>query len=150
LTVHLLFMAVIILLIAATYTDLKERLIYDRFILIGLVFSLSIHVYERTLPWSNYILTGLGVFVFLAVIAILTKGNAIGGGDIKLFAMIGFAVGFESLLSIFILSHVTAAVWILGKKLIVPQAVSRHSELPFAPFILLATVLTYLVLVAGN
>lgn len=145
-TVHLLFGMVLILLICATYTDLKERLIYDRFILIGLFGALVIHLFERTLPWSNYIWTGVGAFLLLAVITVVTKGSAIGGGDIKLFTMIGFALGFDSFLAIFFLSHVLAAVWILGQKLFSRQKVTRDSELPFAPFILVAAMGTYFLL----
>ncbi|OYD06329.1 prepilin peptidase [Paludifilum halophilum] len=146
LTIHLIFASLVILLIGATYTDLKERLIYDRIILIGLFFSLGVHLYERSLPWLNYILTGIGAFLILAVIAVLTKGSAIGGGDIKLFGMIGFAVGWEYFIVIFISSHVLAALWIVGFKLFASEKLSRHSELPFAPYILAGITGTYLLI----
>ncbi|MGF7089324.1 leader peptidase (prepilin peptidase)/N-methyltransferase/prepilin peptidase CpaA [Kroppenstedtia sanguinis] len=146
-TEHLIYISLILVLICATITDLRERLIYDRFVLVGVAFSLGVHLYGHQHSWMEYILTGLGAFLVLAVIAIMTKGGAIGGGDIKLFTMIGFAAGLEGFLSIFILSHVLAAMWIVGKMLFSSQSLTRKSELPFAPFVLTGTVGTYLFMV---
>lgn len=140
---HLIYISLILILICATVTDLRERLIYDRFVLIGLAMALGIHFYSLHHSWAEYIWTGLGVFFALALIAILTGGSAIGGGDIKLFAMIGFAVGVEGFLLIFILSHVIAAIFILIVKLFRSDAVRKGTEFPFAPFILVGTLLTY-------
>ncbi|MFC4075484.1 prepilin peptidase [Salinithrix halophila] len=142
-TIHLLFGALVVILLAATYTDLRERLIYDRFVLSGLVFALGVHLYHNDLPWSEYLLTGVGAFLFLAVVAVLTKGSAIGGGDIKLFAMIGFMLGLQWFLWIFILSHVLAGLFIMGAKLFFPKKFTFKTEFPFAPFILSGTIGTY-------
>ncbi|EGK09943.1 leader peptide processing enzyme [Desmospora sp. 8437] len=140
---HLIYISLILILICATVTDLRERLIYDRFVLIGLAFALGIHLYSRHYSWTEYILTSLGAFFALALIAILTKGSAIGGGDIKLFAMIGFATGLEDFILIFMVSHVVAAIFILVVKLFRSDAVRKGTEFPFAPFILIGVLLTY-------
>lgn len=139
---HVLYLALIALLIAATVTDLRERLIYDRFVLIGLIVAIFIRTFYRPEPWWTYLLTGVGVFVVLFIIAAITQERSIGGGDVKLFAMLGLAVGWEPFLMIFILSHVIAAFYILFLKLIRWKHVTGKSEFPFAPFILIATILT--------
>ncbi|QKG83156.1 prepilin peptidase [Kroppenstedtia pulmonis] len=140
---HILYIILILLLVGATVTDLKERLIYDRFVVIGLVAAVMIRVFHRTEPWWNYLLTGLGVFIVLMIIAAFTNERSIGGGDVKLFAMLGLAVGWKAFLLIFFLSHFMAAIYVLGVKLLFWKKVSRHYEFPFAPFILLATSIVY-------
>ncbi len=140
---HILYLILIFLLIAATITDLKERLIYDRFIVIGMISAIIIRLIHRPEPWWNYLLTGIGVLTVLTVIAALTHERSIGGGDVKLFAMIGLAVGWEPFVFIFLVSHVLAALFVLALKLVRGKAVSRHSEFPFAPFILMAAILSY-------
>lgn len=140
---HGVYISLILILICATVTDLRERLIYDRFVLIGAAFALGFHLYDPQHTWMEYILTGLGAFFALAVIAIMTKGSAIGGGDIKLFAVIGFALGLEAFFLVFMISHVAAAIFLLVLKLIRSDSVRKGSEFPFAPFILLGMLLTY-------
>lgn len=140
---HILYIIMIGLLIAATITDLKEKLIYDRFIAIGMVAAIIIRSFYRIEPWWNYLLTGLSVFIILLFIAAITQERSIGGGDVKLFAMLGLAFGWEPFILIFLLSHVLAAIYIGSLKLIRWREVDRHSEFPFAPFILVGTILTY-------
>lgn len=144
LTEHLLYWALFILLGAATYTDLKERLIYDRFVIAGLVIAIVFRVFYRPEPWWDYLLTGLGALLVLLLIAALTNEQSIGGGDVKLFAMLGIAVGWKSFFLIFFLSHVFAAFFMGVRKLVKWKTVDWKSEFPFAPFIFLATVFTYL------
>lgn len=140
---HGLFLIIIGLLIAATVTDLKYRLIYDRFVVLGIVVAVIARLIERSQPWWNYLLTGVIVFLILYVIAVVTDERSIGGGDVKLFGMLGLAFGFEPFLLIFFSSHLLAALYLLVLKLVRLKEVSRKTEFPFAPFILIGTVLTY-------
>ncbi len=146
---HIVFLVLIALLIYATVTDLRERLIYDRVIIVGSLFALIFCIWFQEGPWWEYLLTGLGAAFILATIAILTGGRAIGGGDIKLFGMIGLMMGFEKFFYIFLFSHVIAAVFMIIIRLIQRRKIEMRSEFPFAPFILAGTLLTYGVQVFG-
>ncbi|HBD62799.1 MAG TPA: prepilin peptidase, partial [Clostridiales bacterium] len=76
--------------------------------------------------------------LFLAI-AFLT--NAMGGGDIKLMAALGFLFGMRGVLFITLTSFVSGAIIsliLLGLKI-----KSRKDEIPFGPFISLAA-LTYI------
>lgn len=141
-TEQLVFLVMIILMTLATITDLKKRLIYDRFILIGIIFSFIFRIFYRLEPWWEYLLTGLGASIILATIAALTGGKAIGGGDIKAFAMIGFALGLKPFLFIFLISHILAAFFMLLVKLYKWKDVNKDTEFPFAPFILIGMIIT--------
>lgn len=52
------------------------------------------------LPWWDSLLGAAIGFVVLLAIALVSKGG-MGGGDIKLFALIGFVVGVKILLLAF-------------------------------------------------
>ncbi|WP_124726339.1 prepilin peptidase [Staphylospora marina] len=140
---HVLYAGLIVILVAATVTDLKHRLIYDRFVLSGLVLTAGVRLLYRPDPWWNYVLTGVTVFLVLFLIAAWTDETSIGGGDVKLFGMLGLAVGFGPFLLLFLSSHVLAALAVLAFKLVQPGKIDKKTEFPFAPFILAGTVLTY-------
>ncbi|MCS1352427.1 A24 family peptidase [Mechercharimyces sp. CAU 1602] len=142
---HTIYLFLIAILIAATITDIRERIIYDRFILIGLAFTLLFRSFYRSEPWWEYIGTGVGVFLVLFTIAVITNENSIGGGDVKLFAVIGLGLGWELFLAVFFLSHLLAGLWLLGVKMIRWHEVNRKTTLPFAPFILIGMIAVYLV-----
>lgn len=142
-TEHFLYVVLILLLIPATVTDLKERLIYDRFVLIGIVVAVSFRLFVRTEPWWHYVVTGLGVFLVLLIVAAATNERSIGGGDVKLFGMLGLALGWHPFLLLFLTSHILAFLYMLVVKLIQWDAVHWRSEFPFAPFILLGLIFTY-------
>ncbi|SDW87602.1 leader peptidase (prepilin peptidase) / N-methyltransferase [Marininema mesophilum] len=144
---HLLFIGTAVILLFATWTDLRERLIYDRFVLSLLGWGFLVHFYEQfsigSTAWMEYGLSAIGVFLGLAVIAILTGGRSIGGGDIKLFAAIAFTLGFEAFLCIFFVSHLLGAFYAVYAKIKYRHEVDRKWEMPFAPFILLGLLITY-------
>ena len=140
---HIVFIILIIVLIFATVTDLRERLIYDRFVLIGLGAVLAVRFFFREEPWWDYLLTGLGVTFALATVAVVTGGKAIGGGDIKVFGLIGLALGIEKFLLVFILSHLLAAFYILVRRLFRRGRATGETSIPFAPYILAGVILSY-------
>lgn len=81
---------------------------------------------------SGGCLTGLGLFAVLLLVALLSKG--LGGGDVKLFGLIGFMCGYTISISILFWSLVCsmiAAVILLMKK-----KKGKKDTLPFGPFIL--------------
>jgi leader peptidase (prepilin peptidase) / N-methyltransferase len=140
---HFVFVVLIIVLIFATITDLRERLIYDRFVLVGLGAVAAVRFFFREEPWWDYLLTGVGVTFALATVAVMTGGKAIGGGDIKVFGLIGLALGFEKFLLVFILSHLLAALYILVRRLFRRGRATGETSIPFAPYILAGVILSY-------
>lgn len=139
-----LYWILIGLLIGATVTDLRERLIYDRFIVIGIAAAVLVRLFDRPEPWWNYFLTGVVSFLVLYVIAVVTNERSIGGGDVKLFGMLGFAVGFEPFLIIYLGSHLLAALHLGAVKLVRWKKIGWKTEFPFAPFILVAMLMCYI------
>jgi len=76
---------------------------------------------------------------------LLTRKKGVGGGDVKLFAAIGFVMGFYNLLGImfycFAFSAVTSVVLLLTRK------VKMHDSIAMAPFAFLGALCSIVLLV---
>jgi leader peptidase (prepilin peptidase) / N-methyltransferase len=121
-------------------SDLVYMLIPDRILL----FFLGIFLVERIIypldPWYDSIIGGIVGFGLLLLIAFVSKGG-MGGGDIKLFGALGFALGLKTVLLAFFLSTLVGTLHgmlriILGKH-------SKREPVPFGPSIMVGTLVSY-------
>lgn len=58
----------------------------------------------------EYLIGAIAVSLFLQLLVILSKGRAMGGGDVKLMAAAGLLLGWKGILWAFILGNVTGAI----------------------------------------
>lgn len=86
---------------------------------------------------------GLGLLVMLFISIVTKKG--IGYGDVKLFAVIGFCVGFIDLYSILFYSVLAAAV--VSIYLLLVKKSDRKTKLAFGPFIYIGCCIVYVLTV---
>ncbi len=126
--VHSVFLAV---LMAATVIDLQHRIIPNRLLAAGFVLGLILFLWHDPTGWSKRILgVALAGGAFFAV-ALATRGG-LGGGDVKLAALMGFYLGWKKgLLSLFLGSLFGAAA---GLVLMLLQIKGRKDYIPFGPF----------------
>jgi len=140
----LFYIPLIIILLISTYTDLRRRLIYNWTTFPGMFYFLFYHVLINTNDVFNYV---LGFFVLggiSIIIDLFTK--SIGGGDIKLFALLGLAFGLQTGLYVYFYSFASAVV--IGLPLLIlnklfPNKIKVKS-IPMAPFMAIGTMLTYI------
>nr|WP_242691190.1 A24 family peptidase [Cytobacillus praedii] len=128
------------LLIIIFVTDITYMLIPDKILA---VFA-GIFLIERLLiplsPWWDSLLGAAIGFTLLLVIAIISKGG-MGGGDIKLFALIGFIIGTKAMVLAFFLATLYGSLFgIVGLLL---KKVKRGKPIPFGPFIAAGTLTAY-------
>ncbi|WP_442595256.1 prepilin peptidase [Neobacillus sp. D3-1R] len=128
------------LFIIITVSDLAYMLIPDKILL----FFAGLFLFEKLLlpltPWWDSLLAAAIGFILLLLISIVSRGG-MGGGDIKLYALIGFVVGTKLvLLSFFLATLIGAVVGIIG---IVVGLLERKKPIPFGPFIAIGTLLAY-------
>lgn len=91
-------------------------------------------------PWWDPLLGSLIGFSLLLLIAVLSKGG-MGGGDIKLFAVIGIVLGWKGvLLAFFLATFIGAVIGIIG---LATRKVKRREPIPFGPYIVVGTLLAY-------
>jgi leader peptidase (prepilin peptidase)/N-methyltransferase len=89
-------------------TDIEQRLIFNQILLVTIIPVILSLLYYTTNPLPN-ILWGLGAGGLLLFIAIVTHGG-IGGGDIKLLALLGLWQG-KQIIFIFCFGTITAAIF---------------------------------------
>ena len=124
-------------------TDLRMRLIPDVITLPALIYALGLAVVSGRNP--TLIEAAVGTLVgggVVLLVAIVSRGG-MGGGDVKLTAMLGAALGWRGALVALALSQVAGAVIVLGVLVIRRQRPARH--LPIGALIALfgSTLLIY-------
>lgn len=130
------------LLIIVFFVDLKHRIIPDVITLPGIVIGLGFAFFSpQTGILDSFLglLIGGGVFYLLAILGeLLFKKESMGGGDIKLAAMLGAFLGWQKLFLIFFLSaFLGSVVGILAIQL--SSEVKEHRTIPYGPFLTLAS-----------
>jgi Flp pilus assembly protein protease CpaA len=137
------FIPIAIILIVSTYTDLYKKLIYNWVTFPSLLYFL---VYHLIIDFDQMITYILGFFILggvTLVIALISR--SVGGGDIKLFAVLGLAYGMNIGIDIFFFSYLCAVIvavpiLLLGK--LFPEKV-KIKDLPMAPFMAIGTLTVY-------
>lgn len=130
----------IAILIAITISDIHTMLIPDKIVFTGMFLFILLRIFTHALPYTDYLIgffLGGGIFYLIAV---FSRGG-MGGGDIKLLAMIGLVLGWKLtlltiLLSSFIGLVISGILMLIGK-------VKPKSAIPFGPYIALAALLAY-------
>ncbi|MCX7747485.1 MAG: prepilin peptidase [Clostridia bacterium] len=140
------------ILIAVFFIDLEHMIIPDGLVITGLVGGAAVFVYNIFMPiqiygdrnWWNPLLGLLPGSIFWLLIGslgmLIYKDDAMGGGDIKIFAPIGIFLGWKmtivaTLSSVFIGGFVSLILILVGIK-------NRKSTIPFGPFIVIGTFVT--------
>ena len=139
-----LWLALICTLILISFIDLDHRIIPDILSLPGIPFFMLFSVLTGQLTFIQSltgILAGGGVLYLVGLIYyLLKKIEGMGGGDIKLLAMIGAAVGLKGVVfTIFTGSVLGTVVGII--LMIYGRAIDTKLKIPFGPFLSAGAVL---------
>ncbi len=142
-----------LLLIAITFIDLKHRIIPDVLSLGGTVLGIgSSFLTQRLYPLTVYesvggAVLGFTLFFLLAVgYERVAHRQGLGGGDVKLLAMLGAFIGIKGLLSTILISALAGSLcgfimW-LGER--APTRSFLQQSIPYGPFLVLGALCTYL------
>jgi leader peptidase (prepilin peptidase) / N-methyltransferase len=128
------------LLMIIFVSDIRYMIIPDKVLLFFAVIFIIERIFVPLLPWWDSLVGAVVGFSLLLLIAVLSKGG-MGGGDIKLFALLGFVLGWKMVLLAFFLSTLYGTVFgmigmVLGK-------VRRGEPMPFGPYIVFGTLTAY-------
>lgn len=74
----------------------------------------------------------------------LVSPRAVGFGDVKLLIILGIYTGID--LAVEILIYTFAVMFIIAVALLALKKANRKTVLPFAPFLLAGTILTFLLI----
>lgn len=124
-------------LIALSFIDLEHMILPDLITLpmlwLGLIVN-AFHLYQS--PEQAILGAALGyltLWIIYWAFKITTQKEGLGYGDFKLVAMLGAWMGWQSLPLILLISSLTAAIY--GVVLIVLKRNTRHTAIPFGPFL---------------
>ena len=133
-------------LIIIAFIDLNEQIIPDVISLPGIVMGF---ILSFLVPYISFINSALGVLFGGGIIliiglcgSVIFKKEAMGGGDVKLAAMIGAFLGWRYIIISLFFGFFLGAL--AGIFLVLSKIKSREDMVPFGPFIVLGSLITLL------
>jgi leader peptidase (prepilin peptidase) / N-methyltransferase len=133
-----------LLMILVVY-DIRHKILPSTILypLVGLcVASAFVATGGFVMPTLWNALSGVLLSLPLFLLFFFSRGRAIGFADCVLMLGLGYLVPFTSAILGFFLSYWLALAWTLP--LLIRGKLTRKSEIPFAPFIILAFVIVYM------
>ncbi len=134
-----IYLALYSALLVVTFVDLEHQIVPDRITLPGIALGLLLGSTLLPVGWQASLagaLLGGGLFYLIGG----ASRGGMGGGDVKLIAMIGAFLGWKGvLLTIFLAALVGSLVGIF---LMVFMGKGRKDPIPFGPFLALGALLT--------
>lgn len=141
-------------LIVITFIDLEFQIIPDSITLPGTLIAFLGGAFLVADPFSRGsmlgfaqsaagLLAGYGLFFSIAVLSEMIIGReAMGGGDIKMMAMVGAITGWKGVLFTTFIGSLTGSV--IGVGLMVMKGQGRRAKIPFGPFLSFASLVSLL------
>lgn len=132
-------------LIIIFFIDLEHRIIPDVITLPGIVVGFIFSFLTPPLTFLTSLLGFLagGLLFYLTAILgeAIFKKEGMGGGDVKLAAMLGAFLGWQNILVIFFLSAVLGSIGGIIA-IFLSSEIKKTRIIPFGPFIALAAIIT--------
>jgi len=142
-----LLFALISAMIVITFIDLDFQIIPDVITLPGMLIGLAAAQFFLPDPFARYSLLGFTSSLIGLVagggsfylIAILSRGG-MGGGDVKMMAMVGAFMGWKGVFLTTLLGSLTGSL--VGIALMLFKGKGRKTKIPFGPFLAMGSLVT--------
>ncbi|HJH11649.1 MAG TPA: prepilin peptidase [Metalysinibacillus jejuensis] len=135
--VALLFIS---MLVCITVSDIAYMLIPNKILLFFLPLLIVGRIFSPLTPWWDSLLGAVVGFGMLYIVALLSRGG-MGGGDIKLFFVIGIVLG--TVKTLLTLAFASAIGLVIGIIVLRMTKKGRKTPVPFGPSIALAAIILY-------
>ena len=135
--VALLFIS---MLVCITVSDIAYMLIPNKILLFFLPLLVVGRIFSPLTPWWDSLLGAVIGFGVLYIVALLSRGG-MGGGDIKLFFVLGIVLG--TLKTLLTLAFASAIGLVIGIIVLRITKKGRKTPVPFGPSIALAAIILY-------
>lgn len=130
-------------LVVITFIDLDHQIIPDIISLPGIPLGFAFSFFLPQVGWKNSmigILAGGGSLLIVAyAYELITRKEGMGGGDIKLLAMMGAFLGWKSIPFIIFVGSLLGSV--IGISLMIAQKKDSKLAIPFGPFLATAAII---------
>lgn len=128
------------MLVCITVSDIAYMLIPNKILLFFLPLLVVGRIFSPLTPWWDSLLGAVIGFGVLYIVALLSRGG-MGGGDIKLFFVLGIVLG--TLKTLLTLAFASAIGLVIGIIVLRITKKGRKTPVPFGPSIALAALLLY-------
>lgn len=127
-------------MVVIAFIDLDHMIIPDIISLPGIIIGFALSFVSHQINWQQSllgILLGWGLFYAVAYLFYLvTKKEGLGGGDIKLLAMIGAFLGWQAIPFVIFLSAFIGAIIGIGALIYTKLSnKERQDQIPYGPFL---------------
>jgi len=130
-------------LLAVVFIDFDHQIIPDAISLPGIVVGFALSFFNPCIDWQSSligILVGGGsLYAVAAGYYLITKREGMGGGDIKLLAMIGAFLGWQAIVFVVFVSALLGSL--AGIVAMIKQRKGGKTVIPYGPFLSLAALL---------
>ena len=143
---YLVFLAFSASLVVITFIDLQHKIIPDVVSIPGILVGLCLAILGLTgVQWHESligIVAGGGCLLLVGTIfEWITGKEGMGGGDVKLLAMIGAWMGWRGLPYIVLISSLTGAL--IGGISLIAGGRGMRTKIPFGPFLSLGALIQF-------
>ncbi|MFM7087942.1 MAG: prepilin peptidase [Candidatus Paceibacterota bacterium] len=142
------------LLLVITVYDIRHKIIPDSLSLLfgifafaGLFFIDSGILFAR-IPALTELFSGIALSLPFALLWLVSRGQWMGLGDAKLAVGLGFMLGLPLLVPATLIAFWSGALY--GLILIVLRKAGPRTEIPFAPFLVLGTLIAFIFQISVN
>jgi leader peptidase (prepilin peptidase)/N-methyltransferase len=136
---YLLFTSV---LVTVSFIDLHHKIIPDVLSLSGIVVGWAVSFMPGTISWLDSLIGiiagGGSLFLVAFIYERITGREGMGGGDIKLLAMIGAWLGWRQLYLVVLISSLVGAI--VGIAFLLMAGKGFRVRIPFGPFLSLGAM----------
>lgn len=131
----LFFLAVLIMIFVG---DLIYKTIWPELVWVGAVIGFLINVIEKSISIEKMLIGFVVGCLFFLIQYLISRGHWIGGGDVRLGAMMGIWLGFPNVLVAIMLAYILGAL--LSIFLLIFKKKNWNDALPLGPFLAIATI----------
>jgi leader peptidase (prepilin peptidase)/N-methyltransferase len=143
------YLLLVSLLVIITFIDLDHYIIPDGLVIFGSVGAVIFNILGLGVGIKDSLLGGLicggGMLVLIFLIELILRKEVMGGGDIKLFGMVGLSLGVKLGLLTILLSVYVGAIYGVGS--IIYSRIKKkefNSMIPYGPFISVGALISIL------
>ncbi len=129
----------VLVLLISSYTDLKSRKIYNVVTITAIAVIVVIRIFHHPQGIVSYLWGMLPALIFF-IAAFISKGKAIGGGDILLILFLGLTIGVIGTAMTILYSMVLAVLFSLIYYVVTNR---KFTAMPMAVFLTAGVLLFY-------
>ena len=121
-------------------TDFNYMLIPNKVLLFFLPIFILLRIVHPLTPWWTSITGAVVIVAIISLIIIVSKGG-MGGGDLKLFGILGIVLGLKNVLLSFFLACLVGMM--IGLYLKGTKRLKSGEPMPFGPSIVIGSIIAY-------